>query len=47
MKKTFKTNILEVVVKVAKKSALIGADSASVWGFHQPKEPETLKNLKK
>lgn len=47
MKKTFKTNVLEMVAKVAKKSAVIGANSASVFGFHQPKEPKAVKNLKK
>ena len=42
MKKTFKTNVLEMVAKVAKKSAVIGANSASVFGFHQPYENDNL-----
>lgn len=47
MKKTVKAGVLDVVAKIAKRSAVIGANSASIWGFHQPKEPKSLKNLKK
>ena len=47
MKKTFKTNVLEMVAKVAKKSAVFGANSASIWGFHQPKEPKAVRKFRK
>lgn len=43
MKKTVKTNVLGMVAKIAKKSAVIGANSASILGYHQPKEPKSLK----
>ncbi|MGN0614332.1 MAG: AgrD family cyclic lactone autoinducer peptide [Porcipelethomonas sp.] len=43
MKKTVKANVLGAVAKIARKSASAGASSASVLGFHQPKEPKALK----
>ena len=42
-KKTF----LKVIAKVGEKSAKLGANSASMLGFHQAKEPEALRKLKK
>lgn len=38
--KSAKKSILKAVAKVGAKSAEIGASSASILGFHQPKEPE-------
>lgn len=45
--KSAKKSILKTVAKVGAKSAEIGASSASILGFHQPKEPKALQNLKK
>ena len=42
-----KKAFLEVIAKVGEKSAKLGANSASMLGFHQAKEPEALKNVKK
>ena len=40
--------ILKAVAELGKKSALIGCDSASILGFHQPNEPANLnEQLKK
>lgn len=47
VKKTAKKNVLGVVARTAKKSAVIGANSASIFGYHQPKEPKALKKIKK
>lgn len=47
VKKTAKKNVLGVVARAAKKSAVIGANSASIFGYHQPKEPKALKKIKK
>ncbi len=47
MKKNLKKNVLSAIAKVGEKSAVVGASSASILGFHQPKEPKALKNLKK
>ena len=47
MKKALKKNVLTAIAKVGEKSAVIGASSASILGFHQPKEPKILKDLKK
>ena len=47
MKKDLKKNILSVIAKVGEKGAAVGASSASILGFHQPKEPKALQNLKK
>ncbi len=38
-----KKSILKVIAAVGLKSAKIGNNSASVFGFHQPKEPAMLK----
>lgn len=45
--KSAKKSILKAVAKVGAKSAEFGASSASMFGFHQPKEPKALQNLKK
>lgn len=45
--KSAKKSILKTVAKVGAKSAEIGASSASILDFHQPKEPKALQNLKK
>lgn len=41
--KMAKMKVMKVVAAIGKKSALIGCDSASILGFHQPKEPVNLK----
>lgn len=41
--KTTKVKVMKVVAAIGKKSALIGCDSASILGFHQPKEPVNVK----
>jgi len=33
--------------KLIKTAAVSASNSTSLWGFHQPKEPKALKNLKK
>ena len=43
MKKT----ILNIVAKTAYASAKKAGNCASVWGLHQPKEPDCVKKLKK
>ena len=45
--KSAKKSILKAAAKVGAKSAEIGASSASMLGYHQPKEPNALQNLKK
>ena len=42
-----KKAFLNVIAKVGEKSAKLGANSASMFGFHQAKEPEALRKLKK
>lgn len=42
-----KKSILKVIAAIGMKSAKIGCNSASAFGYHQPKEPKTLQNLKK
>lgn len=42
MSKTAKKNILKVVAAIGEKSAKIGCYSASILGYHQPKEPAKL-----
>ena len=42
-----KKSVLKLVAAIAKKSAEIGGNSASVMGYHQPKEPAALKNQAK
>ena len=43
MKKELKNSVLKTVAKAGLKSAAIGANSASMLGFCQAKEPKTLK----
>jgi cyclic lactone autoinducer peptide len=43
MDKTAKRSILKMVAKIGERSASIGCNSASVFGFHQPKEPVNIK----
>ncbi len=40
-------SILKAVAEVGFKCAKLGANSASMLGYHQPKEPEALKELKR
>ena len=42
-----KKNVLDAVAKLGMRSAIKGAGAASSYGYHQPKEPEALKKLKK
>lgn len=43
MNKNVKDCVDKFVMRVAKR----GANSASMWQFYQPKEPQGLKKLKK
>ena len=47
MKKNVKISVLKVIAKAGKISAIAGANSASVLGYHQPKEPEAARKLRK
>ena len=47
MSKVTKTAILKAIAKIGKKSAEFGCNSASILGYHQPKEPANLKKLLK
>lgn len=38
-----KKSVLKAVATIGKKSAEIGCNSASIFGYHQPKEPANLK----
>ncbi len=42
-----KKSILKVVATVGMKFAKIGCNSASAFGYHQPKEPAMLKKSEK
>ncbi len=46
MKKIQKT-MLEKLAALSKHAAVKAAGAASVASYHQPKEPQALKNLKK
>ena len=35
--------VLKAVATIGKKSAEIGCNSASIFGYHQPKEPANIK----
>ncbi|MGN0656712.1 MAG: cyclic lactone autoinducer peptide [Ruminiclostridium sp.] len=39
--------IISMLAKLAIKAAEVAHGSASVCGYHQPKEPKVLKNIKK
>ena len=45
--KAIKKTFLKAVAKVGEKSAKFGANSVSILGYHQPKEPEALRKIKK
>lgn len=45
MSKITKKSLLKAVAAIGKKSAEIGCNSASIFGYHQPKEPANLKAL--
>ncbi len=45
--KNTKKAILNLVAKTGMSSAVKAAGAASSLGYHQPKEPKTLQNLKK
>lgn len=47
MSKVTRDAILKAFAAIAKKSAEIGGNSASVMGYHQPKEPTALKKQAK
>ncbi len=38
-----KNTILKIVANASKKMAVKACGNASYYGFHQPKEPKTLK----
>lgn len=42
MSKSTKNNVLKTIANVGKKSAMFGGNSASIFGFHQPKQPAVL-----
>ena len=44
MSKMTKKNVLKVVAAIGEKSAKIGCYSASILGYHQPKEPAKLRS---
>lgn len=41
-----KVNIAKIAAKVGKHAAVKGAGEASRFGFHQPKEPKSLRKGK-
>lgn len=43
MSKMTKKSVLKAIAVIGKKSAMIGCDSASLFSYHQPKEPASLK----
>lgn len=43
MRKMTKRGLLKLMADAGKKAALIGYGSASLLGYHQPKEPVNLK----
>lgn len=47
MKNLSKNVTAKLMEKVARKSAQAAADSRCVYIFHQPKQPDGIKNLKK
>lgn len=42
-----KKAVLNVIAAVGRKSAKIGCNSASLFGYHQPKEPNNIKTVLK
>jgi cyclic lactone autoinducer peptide len=47
LNKLIKKDVLSILAKVGKKSAEIGCNSASLFGFHQPKEPKDINTMLK
>lgn len=47
MRKAKKKSVLKAVAAIGRKSAEFGCNSASLFGYYQPKEPKALKNAKK
>ncbi len=47
MDKKLEISVLKAIARLGEKSAKIGCNSASLFGFHQPKEPTQVKNTKK
>lgn len=47
MNKKIKVSVLKAVARLGEKTAKIGCNSASLFGFHQPKEPEHIKKTQK
>ncbi len=45
--KNTKKSILNLMAKAGMRSAVKAAGSASLFSYHQPKEPKALKSLKK
>lgn len=42
-----KAIIAKIAAKVGKNAAVKAAGSASLYGYHQPKEPKILKDIRK
>lgn len=42
-----KRGLLKIYANLIKKVGLITINSSCVYGFHQPKEPESLKRFKR
>ena len=47
MDKKLEISVLKAIARLGEKSAKIGCNSASLFGFHQPKEPIQSTNTKK
>ena len=47
MDKKFEIRVLKAIARLGEKSAKIGCNSASLFGFHQPKEPAQVKKFLK
>lgn len=43
----YKKIISQAISLVCAKTVVVSVNSASILGYHQPKEPEALKKLKK
>ncbi len=43
MSKMTKKSVLKAIATIGRKSAEIGCNSASLFGYHQPKEPKSMK----
>lgn len=47
MSKTTKKDMLKVVANIGKKAAEFGCNSASIFGYHQPKQPAVMNKNRK